>query len=422
MSSDLRPEDRFWNPYFAGLDAGPGAAGVVPDHGQGSGSLGCGESGRHCRVVRGRSRATSSSNEFMAQTSADGHGVLDNYFVFEVLGVFLGGVVSAYAAGRLRPQVTKGPRIGVSPAADVRPGRRRDHGLRRAVGPRLHVGPGTLGRRHAVGRQLGLHVRRVRRRLRPGLHHEEAVDMIFPFESLVGCEPRVWAGRGRRDRLLFRLRAGTSRVRPLDQAGRPVLLPRHDRLQGDVQRHRHGDARGGDRRRLGAGRHQPRVASWWSASTFLWPMLVGGLLLGVGFIISGYCPGTSLVAAASGAVDGMLAFVGVVIGSVLFGMAYPDDLGLLPERRPGAGLHLPTAGCSARSRGLCRRRDGHRLLRRRREGGEVRDADVLPPDVRREAADSAPAVCLRLVCGGQCVWGSYCSSCRWGRAKRRPAP
>ncbi len=59
------------------------------------------------------------------------------------------------------------------------------------------------------------------------------------------------------------------------------------------------------------------------SGTFIWPMLVGGLLLGVGFIISGYCPGTSLVAASTGAVDGLLAFTGVIIGSVLFGFAYP---------------------------------------------------------------------------------------------------
>ena len=32
--------------------------------------------------------------------------------------------------------------------------------------------------------------------------------------------------------------------------------------------------------------------------TFLWPQIVGGLLLGVGFIVSGYCPGTSWVSAA----------------------------------------------------------------------------------------------------------------------------
>lgn len=56
--------------------------------------------------------------------------------------------------------------------------------------------------------------------------------------------------------------------------------------------------------------------------TYIWPMIVGGLLLGVGFIISGYCPGTSLVASASGNLDGVMTFVGVILGSVLFGEIY----------------------------------------------------------------------------------------------------
>lgn len=57
--------------------------------------------------------------------------------------------------------------------------------------------------------------------------------------------------------------------------------------------------------------------------TFLWPHLVGGLLLGAGFILSGYCPGTSIVAAASSKWDGVVTVVGVVLGSVLFGEFYP---------------------------------------------------------------------------------------------------
>ncbi|MBI5070424.1 MAG: YeeE/YedE family protein [Deltaproteobacteria bacterium] len=54
------------------------------------------------------------------------------------------------------------------------------------------------------------------------------------------------------------------------------------------------------------------------SSTWLWPMVAGGFALGVGFIVSGYCPGTSLVAAASGKVDGMVAVVGVVAGQVIW--------------------------------------------------------------------------------------------------------
>jgi hypothetical protein len=57
--------------------------------------------------------------------------------------------------------------------------------------------------------------------------------------------------------------------------------------------------------------------------TYLWPMLVGGLVLGAGFIISGYCPGTSVVGMASGSIDAVFAFGGVVLGSVLYGEIFP---------------------------------------------------------------------------------------------------
>lgn len=59
------------------------------------------------------------------------------------------------------------------------------------------------------------------------------------------------------------------------------------------------------------------IVSW----TYVWPMLAGGFVLGAGFIISGYCPGTSLVSSASGNVDGMFAFGGVVTGTFLYSEA-----------------------------------------------------------------------------------------------------
>ncbi|HEV2720752.1 MAG TPA: YeeE/YedE thiosulfate transporter family protein [Thermoanaerobaculia bacterium] len=52
--------------------------------------------------------------------------------------------------------------------------------------------------------------------------------------------------------------------------------------------------------------------------TFIGPMLVGGFVLGVGFIVSGYCPGTSVVAAASGNVDGAITVAGVVTGTFIY--------------------------------------------------------------------------------------------------------
>jgi hypothetical protein len=56
--------------------------------------------------------------------------------------------------------------------------------------------------------------------------------------------------------------------------------------------------------------------------TFIGPHVAGGLLLGIGFIVSGYCPGTGVVAMASGKWDGLMSIVGVMIGSLLFGFVY----------------------------------------------------------------------------------------------------
>jgi uncharacterized protein len=53
--------------------------------------------------------------------------------------------------------------------------------------------------------------------------------------------------------------------------------------------------------------------------TFIWPQLLGGILLGAGFIVGGYCPGTSVVAAAIGKIDGLLFVAGVLIGIFGFG-------------------------------------------------------------------------------------------------------
>jgi rhodanese-related sulfurtransferase/uncharacterized membrane protein YedE/YeeE len=53
--------------------------------------------------------------------------------------------------------------------------------------------------------------------------------------------------------------------------------------------------------------------------TYLWPGIVGGLVMGVGFVVGGYCPGTSIVSAASLKLDGLMFFIGTVIGAGVFG-------------------------------------------------------------------------------------------------------
>jgi rhodanese-related sulfurtransferase len=57
----------------------------------------------------------------------------------------------------------------------------------------------------------------------------------------------------------------------------------------------------------------------WVNPTYLWPGIVGGLIMGVGFIVGGFCPGTSLVAAATAKIDGIFFALGVFFGIFLFG-------------------------------------------------------------------------------------------------------
>ncbi len=58
-------------------------------------------------------------------------------------------------------------------------------------------------------------------------------------------------------------------------------------------------------------------------ATYLWPQVVGGLIMGVGFVVGGYCPGTSLVASATGKIDGMVYVLGALFGIFIFGELYP---------------------------------------------------------------------------------------------------
>ncbi len=70
--------------------------------------------------------------------------------------------------------------------------------------------------------------------------------------------------------------------------------------------------------------------------TFLWPQLLGGVLLGAGFIVGGYCPGTCVVAAAIGRMDGLMFIIGVLIGTWGFGAAVPHFQGFYLSGSLGA--------------------------------------------------------------------------------------
>lgn len=57
--------------------------------------------------------------------------------------------------------------------------------------------------------------------------------------------------------------------------------------------------------------------------TFLWSALLGGAIMGLGFVIGGFCPGTSVCAAAIGKLDGAAFVFGSALGVLVFAEAYP---------------------------------------------------------------------------------------------------
>ncbi len=107
----MEKEKPFANPYLAGIALGLVLLSAFLIMGNGLGASGA---ANRLGVVAVDAVASAhvDANGYMAQTKQGVRGPLDNWFVFEVLGVFLGGAVSAYAAGRMRKSVIRGPGVG----------------------------------------------------------------------------------------------------------------------------------------------------------------------------------------------------------------------------------------------------------------------------------------------------------------------
>ncbi|HPN35403.1 MAG TPA: YeeE/YedE thiosulfate transporter family protein [bacterium] len=56
--------------------------------------------------------------------------------------------------------------------------------------------------------------------------------------------------------------------------------------------------------------------------TNLVPQITGGLILGIGFVIGGYCPGTACVSASTGRYDGWAYVAGLFAGILFFGEVF----------------------------------------------------------------------------------------------------
>lgn len=55
---------------------------------------------------------------------------------------------------------------------------------------------------------------------------------------------------------------------------------------------------------------------------FVAGVLAGGLIFGIGFALSGYCPGTCIVGAAEGRKDALFVIAGGTIGALVFTLVY----------------------------------------------------------------------------------------------------
>ena len=53
-------------------------------------------------------------------------------------------------------------------------------------------------------------------------------------------------------------------------------------------------------------------------TTYIWPYLVGGVLFGLGMIMSGWCPGTAVVGFATGKLDAAVFLAGVIVGMSIY--------------------------------------------------------------------------------------------------------
>jgi rhodanese-related sulfurtransferase len=81
--------------------------------------------------------------------------------------------------------------------------------------------------------------------------------------------------------------------------------------------------------------------------TFLHSAILGGIIMGVGFVVGGYCPGTSFCGAAVGRIDGMVFVSGSLLGVLGFAEAYPYLQGFYKAGALGELMVYTPLGMSA---------------------------------------------------------------------------
>jgi hypothetical protein len=60
----------------------------------------------------------------------------------------------------------------------------------------------------------------------------------------------------------------------------------------------------------------------WMPVTYVIPTLVGGAIMGIGFLMGGFCPGTSWCGVATGKIDAFVFLLGIGLGVLFYGITY----------------------------------------------------------------------------------------------------
>ncbi len=69
--------------------------------------------------------------------------------------------------------------------------------------------------------------------------------------------------------------------------------------------------------------------------TFLWSAIVGGAIMGIGFILGGFCPGTAVCAFSIGKLDALMFIGGLIVGILIFTEGFPLWKGLFYAENMG---------------------------------------------------------------------------------------
>jgi uncharacterized membrane protein YedE/YeeE len=65
------------------------------------------------------------------------------------------------------------------------------------------------------------------------------------------------------------------------------------------------------------------LSALFTPKTYVWPYLFGGMLFGLGMVMSGYCPGTAVAGLGTGKSDALIFLLGLFGGAFLYFLLYP---------------------------------------------------------------------------------------------------